>query len=70
MTQDEIIKMARKAGYSDSQDWSVLVRFAQLVADYEREGCIDALLKIANQYAGNPYKQALRMGVETIRARK
>jgi hypothetical protein len=33
----------------------------------ERERCAKALLGIANADAGNPYKQALRVGVEAIR---
>jgi len=35
----------------------------------EREACAKTVLKIANEDAGNPYKQALRMGAEAIRAR-
>ena len=35
----------------------------------EREACAKAVLKVANDDAGNPYKQALRMGAEAIRAR-
>ena len=36
MNLKDIIRMAREAGYSDSQDWSVLVLFAALVAAAER----------------------------------
>lgn len=43
-------------------------RLKTAVAD-EREACANAVLKIANDDAGNPYKQALRMGAEAIRAR-
>ena len=39
MNREDIIRMAREAGYSDSQDWSVLVLFAALVAAAEREAC-------------------------------
>jgi hypothetical protein len=35
----------------------------------EREACAKAVLAIANDDAGNPYKQALRIGAEAIRAR-
>lgn len=35
----------------------------------EREACAMAVINIANKDAGNPYKQALRMGAEAIRAR-
>ena len=46
MTQDEIIEMATQAGlevdgvyFSDGMYREVLVRFAKLVADKEREAC-------------------------------
>ena len=35
----------------------------------EREACAMAVINIANKDAGSPYKQALRMGAEAIRAR-
>jgi hypothetical protein len=35
----------------------------------ERDACAKAVLAIANDDAGNPYKQALRIGAEAIRAR-
>ncbi len=35
----------------------------------EREACAKVVLGIANKDAGNPYKQALRIGAEAIRAR-
>jgi hypothetical protein len=35
----------------------------------EREACANVVLSIANDDAGNPYKQALRIGAEAIRAR-
>jgi hypothetical protein len=35
----------------------------------EREACAKVVLGIANDDAGNPYKQALRIGAEAIRAR-
>ncbi len=46
MTQDEIIKMARQAGFIDA-DWNFrivlphLEAFAKLVAEQEREACAD-----------------------------
>ena len=48
MNREDIIRMAREAGYSDSQDWSVLVRFAALVAAAERE-------KVARWQIGSGY---------------
>jgi len=38
-------------------------------ATAEREACAKVVLDIANDDAGNPYKQALRIGAEAIRAR-
>lgn len=74
-----IYEMAREAGFSvgpsrDGPDdvWGVgssLERFAALVREDEREACAKVMLSIANADAGNPYKQALRMGAEAIRAR-
>jgi hypothetical protein len=78
MTKDDIIRMAREArGYpaapTDGSLWlfseSHLERFAKVVAAAEREACAKAVLAIANDDAGNPYKQALRIGAEAIRAR-
>jgi DNA-directed RNA polymerase subunit K/omega len=47
--------------------------FANLVAAAaraeEREMCAKTVLNIANLDAGNPYKQALRVGAEAIRSR-
>jgi hypothetical protein len=48
MTQDEIIEMARQAGYFDDTfgfgiwDSAEFNRFAKLVAQHEREECIKA----------------------------
>jgi len=82
MTQDEIIEMAIQAHY-DSKTWidiykdeitagtvrGYLEDFAKLVAAKEREACAKIVLGIANDDAGNPYKQPLRIGAEAIRAR-
>ena len=70
MTRDDITRMAREAGFVgfDGGNGS-LCRFAALVAAVEREACAKAVLAIANDDAGNPYKQALRIGVEAIHAR-
>ena len=82
MTQDEVIKLARDAGLSITPprsgqydggrvgcDVVGLKRFAALVAAHEREQCAQIVIDIANADAGNPYKQALRLGAESIRAR-
>ena len=45
MTRDDIIRMAREAGWTGPEDnlayVSILERFAALVASAEREVCID-----------------------------
>ena len=70
MTQDEIIEMAMQVGGTVMAVYSPdLIAFAKLVAQHEREACAEAVLAIANDDAGNPYKQALRIGAEAIRAR-
>ena len=57
MTQDEIIEMAKQAGYSvdtfgfgiwDSAEFN---RFAKLVAQHEREECAEICKKHADVYA-------------------
>jgi hypothetical protein len=63
MTQDEIIKMAKQAGFSSAVGKHIaldddLERFAKLVAQHEREACA----KIAD--SAEPYKSA-----DLIRAR-
>jgi hypothetical protein len=77
MTREEIIKMAHEAGLHIATDvnWMPIIglkyaeAFANLVAQHEREACAKAVLAIANDDAGNPYKQAMRIGAEAIRAR-
>ena len=41
MTQDEIIEMARQAGFIVGEPWREILieRFAKLVAQHEREAC-------------------------------
>ena len=41
----------------------------QAATKVEREACAKVCDDLANEDAGNPYKQALRMGAEAIRAR-
>ena len=53
-------------------DW-VLSSFKQRIEDAvkaEREACARVVLAVANDDSGNPYKQALRIGAEAIRARE
>jgi hypothetical protein len=54
--------------YSTKHAQLWLKRIDEAVAA-EREACAKAVLAVANDDAGNPYKQALRIGAETIRAR-
>lgn len=48
MTQDDIIRMAREAGFGSlSELWSpALTRFASLAAGAEREACADLVLTL------------------------
>ena len=54
MTQDEIIEMARQAGFIDA-DWNIrivlphLEAFAELIAQHEREECAK-LCESMNKY--------------------
>ncbi len=73
MTQDEIIEMAKQAGNGD-EEWSIIAkqlfkhfpeetqRFAQLVAQHEREACA----KVCEEYVG--YGTRVEFAA-TIRAR-
>ena len=75
MTREDIIRMALEAGATSPVTATIMladesvIRFASLVAAAEREACANVVLSIANDDAGNPYKQALRIGAEAIRAR-
>ena len=72
MTQDEIIEMARQAGFSD---WAVqtpndLLAFAKLVAEKEREACALICDARATEYDGFTEEQnASEKLAEAIRAR-
>ena len=48
---------------------SELEAAVKAAVEAEREACAKVVLGIANDDAGNPYKQALRIGAEAIRAR-
>ena len=67
MTQDEIIEMAKQAGYDEHQAKfdTRIEAFAKLVAEREREACA----KVCDYYAG-PFN-AHRIGecTDAIRAR-
>jgi len=65
---DSPLTKALKQGHKEA-----MMRFENTRIDKavkaEREACAKAVINIANEDAGNPYKQALRMGAEAIRAR-
>jgi len=75
MTENEIIKMAKKAGMitlegavnalgkSVPLDW--LIDFAKLVAEKEREECA----KVCDAYDNGRYSNAADLCAESIRAR-
>ena len=68
MTQDEIIEMAKQAGVRDDENifefsqYKYLERFAKLVAEREREAC----LEIIDNFVDFPY---LEPTMKAIRAR-
>jgi hypothetical protein len=70
MTQDEVLKMAKQAGFSSAVGKHIaldddLERFAKLVAQHEREACA----KVCEQTNdGTPYNLA-EACAEAIRAR-
>jgi len=70
MTRDEIIKMAREAGFSSKQADvyfdRCLERFAALVAAAEREACAVAAEKQARWIGYNAHAEAI---AAAIRAR-
>jgi histidinol phosphatase-like PHP family hydrolase len=65
MTRDDIIKLAREAGF---EEWVIvdhldeLERFASLVAAHEREACAQLCAEQEDDdyYTGNQYAQAIR----------
>jgi len=65
MTKDDIIRMARKAGFADSEGVVhpayQLEAFAALVAKHEREACEMAVEDIARKY-----QQAHEVSAETV----
>jgi len=55
MTQDEIIKMAKQAGFSSAVGKHIaldddLERFAKLVAQHEREACVEIADRLPRIY--------------------
>ena len=69
MTRDDIIHMAREAGFDDffTRDLA-LERFATLVAAAEREECAQICYGLAFETAGDE-AEGMRQCAATIRAR-
>ena len=69
MTQDEIIELARQAGFNHGLDDPIIYaaheRFAKLVAEKEREAC----LKICEAQASTNYWEGADVCADAIRAR-
>ncbi len=67
MTQDEIIEMARQAGFIVGEPWReiLIVRFANAVAHHEREACA----KLADKYAEGLERNYSEIIADAIRAR-
>lgn len=72
MTQNEIIKLAREAGFQpsdlDTMFWQVMERFATLVAAHEREACAKVCDDIDNNMEASWKRNAVNCGA-AIRAR-
>ena len=75
MTRDDIIRMAREAGFTDASfcRWSAytddLDRFAAIVAAAEREACAQVCDEIANRPSNVVLGVAINCA-DAIRARK
>lgn len=77
MTREDIIRMAREAGFTPNRDeWvftEMLERFAALVAQQEREACAKVCehYGMALDYGGNQYFRSHEclQAAATIRAR-
>ena len=73
MTQDEIIRMAREAGFEYAVDNERWYRFAALVAAHEREACAkvaDGELMNTNMLTSYPPKSSAAWNIAAaIRAR-
>jgi len=71
MTQDEMIEMARRAGVRDDgyifefSEYKYLDRFANLVAQHERDACA----KVCDEYDDKRYANSADLCANAIRAR-
>lgn len=69
MTRDDIIKLAREAGFNHEDHYAIegiLMRFAALVAAYERETCAQVC---ENVYWGMRFQPTKQECADAIRAR-
>ena len=77
MTQDEIIEMARQAGFdTDLQVFkdgtAIAITLAKLVAAKERDTCakaVDAMISIDEDWDTSYWNQAINRCADAIRAR-
>lgn len=66
MTKEDIIRMAREAGFERTKMHGALERFAYIVAAKEREACADMVLTLTCM--GNA-KECFEVAATYIRAR-
>ena len=73
MTQDEIIRMAREAGFPVNEhgyNTKRIERFAALVAAHEREACAKVCADNASESINGVEQSAMRKCAAAIRARE
>ena len=65
MTKDDIVLMAREAGFEGMTDHPALMRFANLVAAHEREACAE----VCEDASGTGQIISCKSAADAIRAR-
>jgi hypothetical protein len=55
MTKDDIIRMAREAGFERTKMHNALEQFAYIVAAAEREACASLCFQMWNEWMDNEY---------------
>jgi len=69
MTQDEIIEMANKAFDESSFTDAEVLRFAKLVAEHERDACVELCLQHSMIQLDERVMRGIDHCIEAIRAR-
>ena len=71
MTKDEIIRMAREAGFDDDSQFTIynIERFADLVAAHEREACAKVCDELQNDAVAKYFDANAGECAAAIRAR-